>query len=296
MRVVLCVFAILLLLAAISCGTKSDNKTTEATGPVDGAVASADSVMIHYTTDGNGDRALVFVHGWSCDRSYWANQMETFKDNYTVVAIDLAGHGESGANREAFTMEAFGEDVAAVVRALDLKEVILVGHSMGGKVIVEAARRLSERVVAIIGADTFQDLKGMATEEQMRAFVEPFRQDFVATTDGFVRSMFPPDADSALVEWVAADMASAPAEVAVSCFENLFTYDTRAPFEDMRKPVRAVNCDMWPTDIEGNSEMAESFDVMLLEGIGHFVMLEDAEGFNTLLAATLAEFWPPEGH
>ena len=51
-----------------------------------------------------------------------------------MVAVDLGGHGESGMGREHWTMEAFGDDVAAVVRGLGLERVILVGHSMGGYV------------------------------------------------------------------------------------------------------------------------------------------------------------------
>ena len=89
------------------------------------SVLSADSVMIYYEAHGQGDPALVFVHGWSCDRSYWSRQVESFKDKYLVVTIDLAGHGQSGTNRTEWTMERFGDDVAAVVNKFGLEEVVL---------------------------------------------------------------------------------------------------------------------------------------------------------------------------
>ena len=71
-----------------------------------------------------------------------------------MVALDLAGHGDSGVNREAWSMTNFGADVAAVADTLQLEDIILVGHSMGGQVALEAARLLKGRVKMIVGADT----------------------------------------------------------------------------------------------------------------------------------------------
>src|SRR5262245_7744994 len=107
---------------------------------------SVDGVPIHYDVQGDGLPALVFIHGWSCDRSYWRKQMKYFAPRYTVVAIDLGGHGDSGLNRETWTTPAFGEDVVAVVETLGLTQVVLIGHSMGGAVSVEAAQRIPARV------------------------------------------------------------------------------------------------------------------------------------------------------
>jgi len=109
-------------------------------------VASIDGERIAYEVRGKGDLAIVLVHGWSCDRSYFQHQLESFSDRYIVVTPDLAGHGESTLGRENYTIALFGADVAAVVRKLDLKRVVLVGHSMGGDVVVAAARLLKGRV------------------------------------------------------------------------------------------------------------------------------------------------------
>ena len=76
---------------------------------------STDGIPLSYEVHGTGLPALVFVHGWSCDRTYWSKQLDHFAQKYQVVALDLAGHGESGFGREAWTMSAFGSDVVAVV-------------------------------------------------------------------------------------------------------------------------------------------------------------------------------------
>src|SRR5688572_6013186 len=94
----LCVFIVAIILV-VACENES-SKTVE----------SFDGVPISYEVHGNGSPALVFVHGWSCDPTYWAAQVEPFAANYKVVTIDLAGHGESGTQRSDWTMESFGED------------------------------------------------------------------------------------------------------------------------------------------------------------------------------------------
>ena len=115
---------------------------------------SFDGVPLLYDVDGLGSPALVFVHGWSCDRTYWERQFDHFKSEHLVVMLDLAGHGESGLDRTAWSMEAFGKDVASVVEKLDLNKVVLIGHSMGGTVILEAAQILPSRISALVPVDT----------------------------------------------------------------------------------------------------------------------------------------------
>jgi pimeloyl-ACP methyl ester carboxylesterase len=126
-------------------------------------VASSDGVPIGYEVHGSGTPALVFVHGWSCDRSYWRGQVDAFAARHRVVTVDLAGHGASGAGRSAWTMPAFGEDVVAVVAELGLDDLVLddlvlVGHSMGGDVIVETALRLPGQVLGLVWVDTYATL------------------------------------------------------------------------------------------------------------------------------------------
>jgi pimeloyl-ACP methyl ester carboxylesterase len=98
-------------------------------------VLSTDGTRIAYELIGAGRPALVLVHGWSCDRTYWNAQLESLSRDFTVVTVDLAGHGESECGREAWSIAAFGYDVALVVALNGLEDVVLVGHSMGGDVI-----------------------------------------------------------------------------------------------------------------------------------------------------------------
>jgi pimeloyl-ACP methyl ester carboxylesterase len=257
------------------------------------SVLSADGVPIHYEVFGSGETALVFVHGWSCDRTYWDAQVPYFSERYRVVTVDLAGHGESGLEREVWSMKAFGQDVAAVVEKHGLEQVVLVGHSMGGLVAVEAARLLSDRVTVVVGADTFGDVSGRISEEQIEAFIQPFLADFSEATRGLVRNQFfVPTSDSALIERIAEDMASAPPGVGVGAFAGYFNwYNTESAdaLRELRVPVRLINSDYSPTNVDAGREYADDFDAVLMTGVGHFVMMEDPETFNRLLGEIVEE-------
>ena len=252
-------------------------------------VLSADNVMISYNVQGRGKPALVFVHGSCCDKRYWKFQVPHFARQYKVVTIDLAGHGSSGLGREDYTIKAFGSDVVAVVEKLELDEVILIGHSLGGPVIVEAARQMPERVIGLVGADTYQDFEFEYTQKQLDEFLAPFKIDFVPTMQNFARSAFSPDADPELVEWVVGNISSVNPEVGIGIAENIAKYDLKAALKDVQVPIVCINSDMRPTNIEGNRRYALSFEVKFIPGVGHFVMMEDPEKFNQLLADMITE-------
>jgi pimeloyl-ACP methyl ester carboxylesterase len=252
-------------------------------------VVSPFGVAIAYEVHGAGAPALVFVHGWSCDRSYWKEQVTAFSSRFTVVTIDLGGHGASGDQRSDWTIPAFGRDVAAVVNHLDLNRVILIGHSMGGDVIVEAARILQDRVIGLIWVDVYKQLAKPRSPEKVQAFVSDIGSDFIPKTAAFVRTMFPPSADPALVDWIANDMSSAPPEVALPALRSALSFgrDIPAALLDIGKPVIALNPDYPPTDVDSLQRLG--IEVMIMTGIGHFLMLEDPGRFNPLLETAIAK-------
>jgi pimeloyl-ACP methyl ester carboxylesterase len=257
-------------------------------GPVDGIVASADGVAIHYRVEGAGSPAVVLIHGWAGDGSVWAGQVKDLGARYTVVTIDLAGHGASGRNRAAWTVPAFAEDVRAVVEKLDLKRVVLVGHSMSGYVILEAARLMPDRVAALVPVDTLQNVE-WKPGKGLDAWMESMRKDFVASTQKFVKEMFPEAADPALVEKMTARMTAMPSEIGVAVLRAIFSYDKAAALSRVRQPIRAINSDMIPTLLEVSRRYAPQFEAALVHGTGHFPMLEKPDEFNRLLEKAIEE-------
>jgi pimeloyl-ACP methyl ester carboxylesterase len=253
-------------------------------------VRSSDGVSIRYESFGKGEPALVLVHCWSCDRHLWDAVVPRLAKDRRVVTLDLAGHGESGRERKEWTIAAFGEDVRAVVDALGLRKVILVGHSMGGPVILEAARLLPGRVVALIPVDTGLNVEKTNSPEEVAGMIAQFEKDYRGTAESFTRQyMFTPKTDPALIERIVAKNASAPPEVAIPCLRAAFSYDARPALREVRVPAHAVNADRFPTDVEANRRHFASYDVTLMTGVGHYLMLEDPARFSELLAGAVSQ-------
>jgi pimeloyl-ACP methyl ester carboxylesterase len=271
-------FATLLLCCSANLSHASQGTATSKAGH-----SVAYDVLGQGGQSGSGP-AIVFVHGWSCDRTYWKPQMDALSRQFTVVAVDLVGHGKSSlGSKEDWTIASFGGDVAAVVEKLDLKRVVLVGHSMGGDVTADAARRLPGRVAGVVWVDVYKQLSTSRTPEQIKSFVDSFSTDFASKTSAFVRGMFPASADKALVERVALDMSSAPPAVALASMESSISNDRRVVgiLREAKVPVIAINPAEPPTDLE--SMRKANIEVVLMPGVGHFLMMEDPERFNVLL-------------
>lgn len=278
------------LVSACESPPDSSEKAGDSRSPPSRETATApDGVEIFYEIAGEGEPAVVFVHGWSCDRSYWREQFDHFTARHRTVSIDLAGHGESGRERTDWSMSAFGADVRAVVEKAGLRKVVLVGHSMGGPVILEAARLMPERTAAVIPVDFFQNVNDPMTSEEIDAFVAPMLENFSAGVNGLVLSFFGPHKDTARAEGVARDMASAPPEVAIPAVRATFEYDAAAGLRAVDAPIWIINADLWPTDLVALREHNEAVRLAVVPGAGHFVMMDYPEEFNRLLARAVQE-------
>jgi sigma-B regulation protein RsbQ len=202
-----------------------------------------------------------------------------------VVAVNLAGHGASEKNRNDWSMGAYGEDVATVVRQIPNHQVVLVGHSMGGDVALEASRRIGDRVIGIIAVDSLKSigLPPMKPRE-IDAHLAPFRADFVGETRKYVtESLFQKGADPLLVQKVAYDMSLEPPQVAIPSMQALLAMDFTTVLPDIHAPVMAINSDMSPTDEARIRKSLPGFKADVLEHTSHFLMMEVPQRFNPVL-------------
>ena len=256
---------------------------------VDANVASKDGVAIRYRAQGHGEPAVVFVHCWTCDRHSWDAQLPRLARTRQVVALDLAGHGESGSERERWTIAAFGDDVMAVIDALKLRRVVLVGHSMGGHVTLAAARRLDGRLAGLVPVDTLLDVEERMSPEKIEEFLAPFEADYPKAAESFVRTyMFAPSSPPAVIEKVVARARAAPKQMAIAAIRETWSYDAARDFDALKAPIHAINGARYPTNLEANRRHAPQYQVTLMPDVGHYPMLEAPERFGDVLESTIA--------
>ena len=112
-----------------------------------------DGTALAYEDTGAGDPPFVFVHGWTCNHTHFAPQVEHFGRQHRTVAVDLRGHGASAAPEQDYTISGFADDVAWLCEQLGVERPILVGHSMGGTVVLDVAARYPDLPRAVVMVD-----------------------------------------------------------------------------------------------------------------------------------------------
>jgi len=275
--------------AAPPAAAAGETRSTPRDGTPRIAIAP-DGTHVQYRTYGSGEPALVLIHGWSCDSNYWREQVPELAKKYTVVTVDLAGHGGTDGARSDWSMARFGQDVKTALSAVPNQKLILVGHSMGGPVAIEAARLLEGRVIGIIGVDTFKTIGApVPSKAQVDAIIKPFEADFIGHTRALVSGhFFAKGADPQLVSKIAYDMSLSPPKVAIPALRATLEYDFAEPLKDVTVPIVAINSDLGePANEARIRKVLPKFHAVTLAGDGHFLMMEDPRRFNPALEAEI---------
>jgi pimeloyl-ACP methyl ester carboxylesterase len=248
------------------------------------SLRSFDGVPIVYETQGEGSPAIVFVHGAWCNRTHWENQTSTLLPVHQVVALDLAGHGESGTNRDTWSLSNWGKDVQVVAETLDLGQIVLVGHSLGAAIALEATLLMPDRVAGVVAVDglVYGVYRAIRQPDAIAASLAPFQEDFRGTVESMVRNMFVSTSDPALVERVVRDVSSTSAMVGIPLFEALLVWDVEEVLPKVPCPVRCI-CSEEILGTFDTLPVVEQLHVTMMPNVGHFVMLEDPGIFNQRL-------------
>lgn len=257
---------------------------------------------MNFVREGRGQPALLFVHGLACSLEDWQSQLDAFKRKHEVVACDLRGHGQTPGRPHECSIEHYGGDVAALFSNLHLSRVILVGHSMGCRVVLEAARLDPDRVAGIVLVDGSRQGMGdpQAAERDARAALEA--RGYAAFMRPFFEAMFL--RKSALSEIVVERALRLPEDIGSVLYPRMARWDAgsmEAAVRAVRAPVLAVQSTyvnterkrvpMRPGDttpfLDLLREHVGDLRVEILDGVGHFSQLEASERLNRLLGGFL---------
>jgi pimeloyl-ACP methyl ester carboxylesterase len=244
-----------------------------------------DGVEMAYVDAGKGKPALVFIHCGNCRKEIWRETLDAFAGENRVVAMDLPGYGRSSAAaREMSSIAGLGADVAALVNHLKLEKVIVVGNSLGGPVALEAARRLGpRRVLGVVAVDTLQNVETVWPEESWQKVLEAYKADFVKTCDRMMLGLLPEDAPEVTRHRVDEETCGNEPKVAMEIHESFRAYDAARALKEAGVPVWAINARNVPTALDVNRKHAPSFQVILMDGVGHYPQVEKPAEFQAHL-------------
>ncbi|MFT4188854.1 MAG: alpha/beta hydrolase [Aeromicrobium sp.] len=256
------------------------------------AVIAADGTPLHVEVDdAPGDLTVVFVHGWMCDQDTWHFQRLHLRGRVRTVYLDHRGHGRSGATHsENSTFALLADDLARVIEAHARGRVLLVGHSMGGMTIMRlAADRpdLFGRVVVgalLVGTSAGKLMRGKPALERLGGLLRlssPVLDWGRAFNSSSVvkRWAVGPDASPAAAAMCDEMIARASTRVLLDFYPNfpsLDLFEALSTFADIPVTVLCGTDDLL-TPAKHSKRLAEEIDgaeLVLVEGAGHMVMLE----------------------
>ena len=203
------------------------------------------------------------------------------------MAVDLAGHGDSGDDRTEWGILPFAKDVRAVIENENIKKAVVIGNSLGGPVALQTARLIPEIITAVVGVDTLQLLSLEAPEGYYQERAKAFLKDFETTMKEMVRLLFHPDTYPELQAYAEERMLDNSPEMAASLMESLTSFDLSEIVKGLDIPIRCINGDLYSTQIEKNREIYPDFDAIILPQTGHYPMLENPVLFNQSLERIL---------
>jgi pimeloyl-ACP methyl ester carboxylesterase len=243
-----------ILISALAAGA-----ATQAATPAEAAsarrvrqIVARDGTRLHHRDFGSGPQTLVFTSSWALDSRMWDYQVAHFAGlGYRCIAWDRRGHGRSDVAGAGYDMDTLADDLAAVLEQLDLRDVILVGHSMGGAETVHyLARRGGARVrkaalIAPVGPFLLQtaDNPYGAPRAVFEAVWAQYAADFPKWAYENQAAFFTPETSRPLQEQLTRQLLEVPVPVAIAAQKALITTDLRADLPKIDRPVLILHGD-----------------------------------------------------
>ena len=266
-------------------------------------IETSDGGRMHVVEAGEGD-PIVLVHGVGLSSAVWAYQIRDLSQDHRVIAIDMRSHGESLAGRDSCSMSRMGLDLLEVLEHLDLTQTVLVGHSMGGMVVLQAmvdlGPRIAKRVsgIVLVGASA-RELIGVGARGRKLAagfvtralgLLDAAGRPLMATDDiayWSTRLSFGVDPAPAHVQLTERLVNAMPPSTMAEMVRTILTYDVSESLFKVEVPTlvivgtRDVLTPPWIARRLARG-LADS-DLLELEGVGHMVMLERRQYLDAAL-------------
>lgn len=243
---------------------------------------------VGYVEAGSGDPPIVFVHGWSCDHTFFAPQTDHLSTAHRCVSVDLRGHHGLEAAPGSATVPTHATDVLEICGALGLERPVIVGHSMGGAIALEVASQDPALPAGLVLVDPA--LIPSEARPQVEGFVAALESpDFWEVARGFIeQNLLMPSDDEAVRTRVLEVMLDAPQDIMVSEMRSIAEWGASRESHTWGLPVLSILSEQ-TTVVPGSlSERCVDLQTVTTPGVGHFNQLLATEAVNEAIEEFLA--------
>lgn len=259
-----------------------------------------DGAKIYYEDQGAG-QPILLVHGWLCSCRFWQKNVPELANEFRVVTVDLRGHGNSSKTLAGLTIAQYARDVRQVVEHLGLQDVVLVGWSLGGPVVLSYYEQCSTdsrlKALGLVDTSPFPfspaDWNSHALRnysfDAMNATFATFTADPRKFAVAFTNRMFKQKPSDADVDWIAAEMLKTPPWIAEAIYSDFVMSDFARILPSVELPliVCAADSSVFPKGIamgKGLADQAPHGTLVPFEDAGHILFYEQPQKFNAALA------------
>jgi pimeloyl-ACP methyl ester carboxylesterase len=249
--------------------------------------ANRDGVNLRYLDTGEGDPALVFIHGWSCNQSMWGDQIEAFAPTHRIIAVDLRGHGESDKPDQDYAIGGFADDMAWLIREIGLDRPVIIGHSMGGVTTLNLLRKHPDIARAAVFVDAgimpFPAEVRPLLDQTIEALKTPAYRE--VASNAVKQFLFRPESPAELRDRVAEEMVATPQRVMYTAIKSTLD-EANYPPGAVPVPALFVKAATLQATEEQIKERYPGTDVISMD-TSHFVHMEKPEEFNAIVSRWL---------
>lgn len=252
--------------------------------------AEVNGLSVAYERTGDGP-ALVLLHGFTIDSRMWRPQLESLSDQFTVIAWDAPGAGQSPDPLETFGIGNWADCLAGLLDAAGVQRAHILGLSWGGILAQEFYRRHSARVLSFVLADTYAGWKGSLPEPVVEERLAACLRDASLPPGEFVPKYLPGMFSESATQEVREELASIMSDFHPVGFRLMATASAQADTRDLLPNIRVPTLLVWG-DADKRSPMSVAYQIRdaipgarlaVISGAGHVSNLEKPAQFNTIV-------------
>ncbi|MGK7394701.1 MAG: alpha/beta fold hydrolase [Candidatus Cyclobacteriaceae bacterium M3_2C_046] len=247
---------------------------------------------IHYKEYGQGEKTLIFVHGWGCDLNTWKYQFDQFKDKYHLVLIDLPGFGQSDKVEKDYSIDLFAQSVLEIISDLEIRNPVLVAHSMGLPVAIEVLKQMNSESAILCNIDgVYFDfptdcIENIQYKEGLTEFANMFmgdnyKQNVEQLCNEFITESTPEDVRN----YIRSTMTETPQKIGYQSMKSLIDQKhwDKEIINNQTIAIYAKTADLPPNNESILKKQFPNLTYIEMDNVNHFLMMEKPKPVNNIL-------------